>query len=198
MADEKRKTVRQRLATIIIAGVGSALASVISYATAIYEAANPQPLQVVTEGGTIDTGQWNITVFDARLSNTPPTGRQPIEPKKFLLIDFEADNRSAESAFVPIKLLTPDPPIAALINPTIYLDRDKFVAGAIHPGLPEKLTLAWEVPANVTLPDEIRLLVGSQIYKKRDNLYGASNWLDRDPVGVVELKVTDAAPGDSG
>ncbi len=198
MADEKRKTVRQRLATIIIAGVGSALASVISYATAIYEAANPQPLQVVTEGGTIDTGQWNITVFDARLSNIPPTGRQPIESKKFLLIDFEADNRSAESAFVPIKLLTPDPPIAGLINPTIYLARDKFVAGAIHPGLPEKLTLAWEVPANATLPDEIRLLVGSQIYKKRDNLYGASNWLDRDPVGVVELKVTDAAPGDSG
>lgn len=198
MADEKRKTVRQRLATIIIAGVGSALASAISYATAIYHAANPVPLQVVTEGGMIDTGQWNITVFDARLSNTSPTGLHPVEPKKFLLIDFEADNRSAESAFVPMKLIALDPPVAGLVDPTIYLARDKFVAGAIHPGLPEKLTLAWEVPANVTLPDKIRLLVGSQIYKKRDNLFGASNWLDRDPVAAVELKIAESAPGDSG
>jgi hypothetical protein len=197
MADEKRRSVRQRLATIIIAGVGSALASVISYATAIYEAANPKPLRVFTAGETIDTGRWNITVSNARLSTSSPTGLKPITPKKFLMVDFDAANRSAASAFVPMKLLALDPPVAGLADPTIYLARDRFVAGAVHPGLPEKLTLVWEVPIDATLPDKIRLSVGSQIYKKRDNLYGASNWLDRDPVAAVELKIADAASGDS-
>ena len=54
---------------------------------------------------------------------------------------------------------------------------------------PEELTAAWEWPAGQVLPRELKLLIGSQIYKKRDNLYGASNWFDRDPVAVVQLTV---------
>lgn len=64
-----------------------------------------------------------------------------------------------------MKLLALDPPVTGLADPTIYLARDRFVAGAIHPGLAEKLTLAWEVPIDAALPDKIRLSVGSQIYK---------------------------------
>lgn len=42
-------------------------------------------------------------------------------------------------------------------------------------------------------PRELKLLIGSQVYKKRDNLYGASNWFDRDPVAIVSLTVTQEA-----
>lgn len=55
--------------------------------------------------------------------------------------------------------------------------------------MPEKLTVVWEWPQGETPPQEVRLLIGSEIYKKRDNLYGASTWLDRDPIAVIQLPV---------
>lgn len=61
--------------------------------------------------------------------------------------------------------------------------------------MPERLTAVWEWPAGETPPRELKLLIGSQIYKKRDNLYGASSWLDRDPVAVVPLAIAAKTEG---
>lgn len=189
MADEQRRSIRQRLAALVLAGIGSAAASVISYATAIYQAANPPPLHAASLGETIDTGRWHIKITGARLSDKRPTESQPTDPKTYLLVDFEADNRSAVSAFMPTEILAPDPPLNELAQPLLYLAKDRSIAGPINPGLPEKLTLAWEVPQGYQPPEKLRLLVGSQIYKKRDNLYGASNWFDRDRIAAVNVDV---------
>lgn len=81
MADEQRRSFRQRLAAIVIAGIGTAAASVFSYATAIYEAANPEPMREVSAGETVDTGRWHVAVTGARFGSVPPTGVKPYEPK---------------------------------------------------------------------------------------------------------------------
>ncbi|KAB2656426.1 hypothetical protein F9K94_18245 [Brucella tritici] len=189
MADEQRRSIRQRLAAIVIAGIGTAAASVFSYATAIYEAANPEPMREVSPGEMVDTGRWHVAVTEARFGPVPPTGVKPYEPKNYLMVDVSLDNRSASSAYASRKLLTLDPPNPALTDPTFYIIRDKWIAGRVNPGMPEKLTAAWEWPQGEAPPQEIRLLIGSEIYKKRDNLYGASTWLDRDPIAVIQLPV---------
>lgn len=189
MADEQRRSFRQRLAAIVIAGIGTAAASVFSYATAIYKAANPAPLREVSAGETVDTGRWHVAVTGARFGSVPPTGVKPYEPQNYLMVDLSLDNRSASSAYASRNLLTVDPPNPALTDPTFYIVRDKWIASPINPGMPEKLTVAWEWPQGTPPPQEVRLLIGSEIYKKRDNLYGASSWLDRDPVAVIQLPV---------
>jgi hypothetical protein len=48
---------------------------------------------------------------------------------------------------------------------------------------------AWEWPQAVPVPQQLRLKVTSQIHKRRDNLYGAPGWFDREPAAVVTLGV---------
>lgn len=189
MTNEQRRNLRQRLYALAAASIGSVIASAISFGMAIYHAANPEPLHSAELGEMVDTGQWHVTVRAARISRLPPSGREPIEPKTLLLVDFAAENRSASTAHLPAKLFTFAAPKTELAPPTFYLTRDKATGGGLHPGMPEKLTAAWEWPTGEALPHDVKLLIASQIYKKRDNLYGASNWFDRDPVAVVPLAV---------
>lgn len=191
--DEQRRTYRQRLIALAAASIGSLAASAISYGAAIYRAANPEPLRAAVPGETVDTGRWHVTIAGARVSDSPPSGRRPPEPKTFLLVDFEAGNRSASTAYLPAKLLTFAGLEAKLASPAFYLTRDKAFGPSLHPGMPERLTAVWEWPAGEMPPRELKLLIGSQVYKKRDNLYGASNWFDRDPVAIVSLTVTQEA-----
>jgi hypothetical protein len=184
MADQKNKGLRQRLLALIIAGVGSAAASIISYATAIYDAANPEPMRELHIGEVFDTGLWQVTFIGGRIANIPPTGLKPYQPKTYLMVDLRVANQSASSAYVSRSLLTTDP---ATPPPTFYLVRDKWIASPINPGMPEDVTAVWELPEGQSVPDKLRIVVGSQIYKKRDNLYGASSWLDRDPIASIDL-----------
>jgi hypothetical protein len=195
MTNTQQRSFRQRLVALAAASIGGVAASVISYGMAIYHAANPAPLRIAALGETLDTGQWHVTITGARMSGLAPSGRKPSEPKTFLLVDFEADNRSASTTYLPVKLFTFASPAVKLPPPTFYLARDKAIGGNLHPGMPEKMIAAWEWPARETMPREWNLLIGSQIYKKRDNLYGASNWFDRDPVAVVPLAVTQETGG---
>ncbi|MDX0615612.1 hypothetical protein GOC93_18510 [Sinorhizobium medicae] len=194
MTNEHRNF-RQRLLALAAASIGTLAASAFSYGAAIYRAANPEPLRTAALGETVDTGRWLVTVTGSRVSDLPRTGRKPLEPKTFLLVEFEADNRSASTAYLPSKLFTFASQEGKLASPTFYLARDKAIGGALHPGMPERLTAVWEWPAGETPPRELKLLIGSQIYKKRDNLYGASSWLDRDPAAVVPLVIAAKTEG---
>lgn len=191
------KTIRQRAAAALVAGVGGALATAVSFGKDVYDAANPEPVARVAAGEPIDTGRWIVTVEGARAGDLPPTGVAPPEPKRFVMVEFVLDNRSAASAFPSARLLALDPPVEGLPDPDFYLLRDRWVAGAVHPGIPERLVAAWEWPQGVAVPKLLKLSVASQIYKTRDNLYGASSWFDREPAAVVELTVAEDA-GEAG
>lgn len=195
--DERQATLRQRLLAILVAGIGAATASAVSFAMAVYEAANPEPVPAVAVGETIDTGRWMVALREVRIGAIPPTGIEPPEPKTFVMVEFDLENRSAVSSHVSSNLFTIDPSVPDLPDPVLYLARDGWIASPLNPGMPERMVAAWEWPDEQPVPDELRLVIGGQNYKRRDNLYGASGWFDGGPVAVMELPVSrDAAETD--
>jgi hypothetical protein len=195
MSAEQRLTVRRRLFAFLVAGIGSAAATAISFAMTVYEAAHPKPVPVVAAGQPIDTGRWIITLHEARTGSIPPTGVKPFAPKRLLMVEFDLDNRSASASNAFLRLFTIDPPVANLPLPTFYLARDKWIASALQPDMPERMIAAWDWPSAVSIPRQLRLKITSQIHKRRDNLYGAPGWFDRDPVAIVALDVAPEATG---
>ena len=184
-----RSALRQRLFAFFVAGAGATAAAAASFAMTLYDAAHPPEIPVVGLGQPIDTGRWTVTFHGARAGSVPPTGVPPYEPKQLVMVDLDVVNRSAAPNNVLFRLLTPDPPVEGLPQPDFYLDRDKWFAGYLNPDMPERVTAVWEWPRGREIPKKLRLKINSQIYKQRDNLYGASGWYDRDPVATVEMPV---------
>jgi hypothetical protein len=189
MPAEQRLSWRRRLFAFVVASVGAAAAAAISFAMTVYDAAHPKPVPVAALGQPIDTGRWTITFRDARSGAIPPTGIKPSTPKKLVMVEFDLDNRSASTSNVFSRLFTIEPPVANLAPPAFYLVRDKSVAGGLQPDMPERMIAVWEWPPAVPVPQQLRLKVTSQIHKRRDNLYGAPGWFDREPVAFVTLAV---------
>ena len=189
MSAEPRPTWRRRLFAFVVASVGAAAATAISFAMTVYEAAHPKPVPIAAPGQPIDTGRWTITFRDARAGSIPPTGIKPSTPKKLVMVEFDLDNRSATTSNVYSRLFSIEPPIPNLPQPAFYLARDKSVAGGLQPDMPERMIAVWEWPAALPVPEQLHLKVTSQIHKRRDNLYGAPGWFDRDPAAVVTLGV---------
>ncbi|WEX74202.1 hypothetical protein PYH37_001591 [Sinorhizobium numidicum] len=190
MSIVQQSRVKKRLFALAVAGLGGTAAAAVSFAIAVYEAANPDPVPVVAAGEPVDTGRWIVTIQKAELGPVPPTGTKPFEPKRFLMIEFDLNNRSAATSNAFRGLLSIEEPSSdGVPEPTFYLARDKWIASAINPNMPERLIAVWEWPEAKPVPSELRLAIGSQIYKRRDNLYGASGWFDRDPAAVVRLPV---------
>lgn len=189
MHAEQRLTWRRRLFAFVVASVGAAAATAISFAMTVYEAAHPKPVPIAAPGQPIDTGRWTITFRGARTGSIPPTGFKPSTPKKLVMVEFDLDNRSATSSNVYSRVFTIEPLIPNLPSPTFYLARDKSVAGSLQPDMPERMIAVWEWPAAVPVPEQLRLKVMSQIHKQRDNLYAAPGWFDRDPAAFVTLAV---------
>ncbi len=190
----RRSKIRRRLLVMLVTGIGGMAAAAISFASAVYDAANPVAVPTIGKGQTVDTGRWRVTINDAHMSSTPPTGTKPFEPKRFLLVDLELDNRSMASSNAFMNLITIKDEGAPLQpKPTYYLARDKWIASAINPNMPEKLIAVWEWPADRPEPETLSLSIGKQIYKPRDNLYGAPNWFGDGEAAVVALAVAQAA-----
>lgn len=192
MTEPTRATIRQRLYAFLIAGLGGLAASAFSFSLAVYEAAHPPETPGVPTGREIDAGRWFLTLRSARVGTVPPTGVAPSTPKQLVMVDLDVMNRSAAPNNLLAHVVTLDVP-AALPPPTAYLDRDRYFAGYFNPGMPERVTLAWEWPSDLPLPGRLKLVVNGEIYKLRDNLYGASGWYDAAPVATVELPVEKAS-----
>ena len=187
----QRSKIRQRLLIMLVTGIGGMAAAAVSFATAVYDAANPVPAVTAAKGEAIDTGRWRVTINDATMASVPPTGTKPFEPKRFLMVDIELDNRSVTTSNAFMNLIAiKDERVIASPKPVYYLARDKWIASAINPHMPEKLIAVWEWPADRPEPEKVSLSIGKQIYKPRDNLYGAPNWFDDGEAAVVELAVT--------
>jgi hypothetical protein len=186
----QRSKIRRRLLVMLATGIGGMAAAAVSFATAVYDAANPAPVVKAAKGEAIDTGRWLVTINEATMASVPPTGTEPLEPKRFLVVDLELDNRTTSSSNVFLSLVTiKGEGTAPSSKPVYYLARDKWIASAINPNMPEKLIAVWEWPMDRPEPDRLSLSIGKQIYKPRDNLYGAPGWFDDGEAAVVELAV---------
>jgi len=195
MIAPSRATLRQRFYTFLLAGIGGTAAAAVSFGMTLYDAANPATLAQAKLGEPIDTGRWAVTIHSARTGTMPPTGIKPSAPKPLLMVDLDIVNRSATPTNVVSRVLKPAVAGAELPMPVYYLTRDAWIAGWFNPDMPERVTAVWELPAAAPLPENLRLEVMGQVYKRRDNLYGASGWYDGDAVAFLTVPVApDAAP----
>lgn len=193
MTEPSRTTIRQRLYAFLIAGLGGLAASAFSFSLAVYKAAHPPRIPEAAAGEQIETGRWLVTLRSARNGAVPPTGVPPWKPTRLVMVDMDVVNRSAAPSNLLSRIVSIEGLQSGAQLPTAYLDRDKGFAGYLNPDMPERVTLAWEWPENDPVPQTLKLTVNGQIYKLRDNLYGASGWYDGDAVAAVELPV-EATP----
>lgn len=192
MAETSSTTLRHRLIAFLVAGAGGMTAAAVSFAMSVYDAAHPPQVEKAAIGEVIDTGRWHLTILGARTGMVSPTGIKPSQPRPLLMVDLDVENRAADPTSVLSNVLKPQVGAIELPMPMIYLDKDKWFAGELNPGMPERVTAVWEWPQGVPVPEKLTLDVMSQVFKQRDNLYGATGWYDRDAIATVDLPVARA------
>lgn len=181
---------RKRATTFAVAGFGAAAAAVVSFSTAIYDAANPGQLPVAAAGESVDTGRFTVALLDAKFGKEK--NALPEKPER-LQVEMEITNRSASTSNAFMRLLTLANAPADLAAPTFYLVRDDAILFGLHPNMPERVIVKWDWPKAATPPKSVEFSIASQIHKRRDNLYGAPGWFDRPPVAKVVLPVIGEA-----
>lgn len=154
---------------------------VMSFAMALYDAAQPIELRVVQTGEPVDTGRWRVAVLGSRFEQDR------------LSVEMEITNLSAMSSnsYAHVLKLIDAPP--DLATPSYRLVRDDAIAYDLHPNMPERLIAQWQWPKEAPRPQNVQLTFTSQIHKRRDNLYGAPGWFDRPPVTRISLPVRSEA-----
>ncbi len=187
---------RQQAVAYLIAGVGAALAIAVSFASAIYEASQPKDIKQIATGQPFDTGRWTVVArraeFGKQMQGLPPTQQNR------LMVELDLTNRSAATTASYARLLELATPPAGLQRPMFYLARDRALVIGLHPGMPERVIAVWTWPPGAPPPpQQLRFKIASQIYKERDNLYGAPNWFDGPVVATLDMPVDirDAAAG---
>lgn len=143
-------------------------------------------MSLVAAGEPVDTGRWSVSLLDAKFGTK--SGASSEKPEQ-LQVQLEITNRSAETSSAIMQLLALANAPAGLEQPTFTLVRDNAILFGLHPGMPERVIATWDWPQGSAPPQSVEFSIASQIHKRRDNLYGAPGWFDRDPVAVVTLAV---------
>lgn len=174
------------------AGTAAAIAVLAVWWSGGFAAAPPPPLPALEAGKGVDTGQWHVVVLAATLSAKRPDGRPAAAGKASLALELELTNRTRASSN---DIATAIRPMLAAIPPktlptTQVLRRDNTVLSSLHPKMPERIALAWDIPLDSKIPEPLPVVVLSKLHKRRDNLLGASGWFDPKPLAEVRLTVT--------
>ncbi|MER9655014.1 hypothetical protein NKJ26_16065 [Mesorhizobium sp. M0152] len=189
------ETARSRVQTWITAGAGSIAALFVAGLMGAFGAlpahAPPQlPLDVA-----VDAGRWRIKPIRAYVSHADVHG-VPLKPgQKALVLEADLTNRTAQSdkayfnVFRPEGLAVPEGP------PMIALTRDSTLAPELHPGMTERMAYVWPLAGDAKIPAAIGFVVTAEIFKPRDNLYGAPGWFNPYRLGTVTLPVADVGTG---
>jgi len=185
-------TLGKRAVAFIIAGLGAVLAVLISFASALYEASQPKDLLQVAAGQPVDTGRWTVVVRRADFGKSVKGA--PASQQDRLAVELDLTNRSAATSPGYTRILELESPPAGLQRPTFYLARDSAIAAGLHPDMPERVIAVWTWPPGAPPPQKLRFKVASQIYKKRDNLYGAPGWFPGPTAATLDLMVGGPDP----
>lgn len=176
----------------VAAGIAAVAAVLAVWWSGGFAAAPPPSLPALEAGKGLDTGQWHVVVLGATLSAKRPDGRPAAPGKASLAIELELTNRTKASSN---DIATAIRPMLAAIPPktlptTQVLRRDNSVLSSLHPKMPERIALAWDIPLASKIPEPLPVVVMSKLHKRRDNLLGASGWFDPKPMAEVHLSVT--------
>jgi hypothetical protein len=182
---------RSRLKTWLTAGAGTVAAIMVAGLLGAFGSLQKPPA-VFPAGRPIETGQWLATPLRAYIVADRIYG-VPMKPgQKALVLEAELGNRTARSSKDYFTLFIPVPPPGDPADkPLIALTRDSTLSPELHPGLPERMAFVWPLPAGAAPPKTLMLIVNTQVYKARDNLYGTPGWYNEHELGRVELPVGD-------
>lgn len=179
--------------TKLLAGIGGLLAAAISLGYSLYENRQAEIIPQVAIATPIDAGRWKVSLNAAVSGGDMPNGSHVTPGSRAIAIDMVLENLSVESSNIYRDLIKlqniPDAP-----KPQFYLMRDKDILWDMQPMMPEAVKAIWQVPADLTLPKELKVTVEGDKFKPRDNLYSAPGWFSSGSVAEVALPLTPAAP----
>ncbi|MGI2032646.1 hypothetical protein ACRQ1B_09680 [Rhizobium panacihumi] len=191
-----RKTNKAML-TKLLAGIGGLLAAAISLGYSLYEKRQAEIIPQVAAATPIDAGRWKVSLNAAVSGGDMPNGSHVAPGSRAIAIDLVLENLSAESSNIYRDLIKlqniPDAP-----NPQFYLMRDKDILWDMQPMMPEAVKAIWQVPADLTLPKQLKVKVEGEKFKPRDNLYAAPGWFSAGSVAEVALPLAPAASAPTG
>lgn len=187
---------RNALTSRLAIGLGGLLALGATTIQTVVDAMPSQALPALAAGQSLDAGRWRLAIFAASVSSGPrPNGQQVPRGTRLLSVDLDILNRTSETSNTFARVLSIDPEIPGLQpNPSFYLMRDGSLLEALHPGLPERVRVAWTVPETVQLPRELRLTVTAESFKPRDNLLAAPGWFNPKRIATVSLPIRVEGP----
>lgn len=190
----RAQALRRQLVTKVVGGLGAGIASMLSLGLAAYALARPEPVPVVGPDAAVDSGRWRIAVSGARFVPARPEGATYLDRSDSLQVELEVANLTAASDNTYARVLKSDPPLPAEAGePTFMLARDKSIAGALHPDMPEALVAYWRWPAGLAVPEQLSFDISGEYYKPRDNLYGAPGWFPTaQPAAKIVVPVVRA------
>lgn len=192
-----RPKTRKRWLTRLLAGAGGLLAATVSLGYSLYERRQADVIPQIAAATLVEAGRWSVSVNGSAIGKEMPNGARISSGKTAIVVDMTLENISAQSSNLYGSLITladlPDAP-----KPQYYLTRDRAILWDLQPRMPEAVTAVWEVPADLTLPDVLRLQVEGEVFKPRDNLYSAPGWFPSGAVAEIVLplaaKTSEASP----
>jgi hypothetical protein len=193
MTASRSQKARKALTAKLIAGIGGFAAAALSIGLSLYQARTAGEVASVSPGASVDSGQWSVTLYSAKVSSEMPDGARVPDGSKAVIVEAALENLTAESSNLYRKTVRPD--FAKVPEPQFYLTRDRSILWDLQPLMPEKIEIAWQVPASQQLPEKLSFAIGGTIYKAKDNLYAAPGWFPSSDVAKVELPLlTSEAP----
>lgn len=189
------KTARSRVQTWITAGAGSVAALFVAGLMGAFGALPAHAPPQLPLDAAVDAGRWRIKPIRAYVSHADVHG-VPLKPgQKALVLEADLTNRTAQSdkayfnVFRPEGLAVPEGP------PMIALTRDSTLTPELHPGMTERMAYVWPLAGDAKIPAAVGFVVTAEIFKPRDNLYGAPGWFNPYRLGTVTLPVADVGTG---
>jgi len=186
---------KTRTVVWLTTGIGGFLAAGVAGLIAVAGTLPKQELPRFVPGAPIEAGQWRIVPVAASVGQATPDGRPAKPERKVLTLVVDMTNRTGSSRNDYTDPFRLDPALAkAAGRPLGYLERDRAILFSLHPDLPERVAIAWELPADTPVPDTLPVTIYAEVYKAQNSLQGDSGWYSPHPIGVLSLPVAAVAP----
>lgn len=159
-------------------------------------------LPLIQPGERVVTDDWILRPLSAGISLIDPfSGKARDSGEAWLVLEAEVENRtrSTQSEVGSAIRWRRDPGGKTgkpLVSTTRVLLRDRAGNSMVdlHPGMPERIALAWPLTANERLDGEQTWVLIGRTWVAQDSLMGASGWLRAHDVALTRIKVTDPRP----
>lgn len=165
-----------------------------------FAAVTRKDLPTIAAGDRLVTDDWILQPLRSTLASTNAMGRPAPEGAAFLILEAVVENRTRNSRSdvdTAVRWLDPSKDGAAAASragteaDSVILLRDPSFGALLHPGLPERIALSWQVPVTTVVAESQQWLLLGRTWVPKDRLNGGGNWLNRRALARAKLAVDD-------